>query len=193
MSFGKGIADRAAMETGDARASATRKIGATVAASCLLVVSSLGLSGCESMEGHKQEIGSIGGAVGGTALGAWVGNKVGGQTGAWIGGALGGALGGFIGNKIGQYLDEEDQKKAAMAVEEALDEAEAKQGKPSTVKWSSDTNKGVGGTATATAVADTKTAGSDCYEVQQVVSLPDRGDVREQQTYCRVDGKWAVA
>jgi surface antigen len=96
----------------------TRTIPATrLMAGCVvaLLIATMGLSGCETIqENPKTAIGAGVGVAGGAVLGGLIGH---GTTGVVIGGLLGGLAGGAI----GQYLDRQDRTRAQAVQATAYD------------------------------------------------------------------------
>lgn len=133
-----------------------------------------------SMVACNSTNGTLVGAGIGATIGAFAGKKLGGDTGMIIGAIAGGAIGG----EIGRALDEQDRRLAAQTTAAAISQSQASKGEPVTVSWVSDTNKGVSGSARATA------SSANCYSVQEVAVVPGTGDVRQQTEYCEKDGQW---
>jgi surface antigen len=93
---------------------------AAIAATALLLAACAGTPGGP---GPRENTGTLLGAGTGAVLGAAV---AGGGTGNRLAGAaIGGLLGGLIGNRIGAALDEEDQRRAYEAQEEALEHGQS--------------------------------------------------------------------
>ena len=137
-----------------------------------------------SMVACNSTNGTLVGAGIGTTIGTFAGKKLGGDTGMIIGAGLGAIAGGAIGGEIGRALDEQDRRLAAQTTAAAISQSQASKGESVTVSWVSDTNKGVSGSARATA------SSANCYSVQEVAVVPGTGDVRQQTEYCEKDGQW---
>lgn len=133
-----------------------------------------------SMVACNSTNGTLVGAGIGATIGTFAGKKLGGDTGMIIGAIAGGAIGG----EIGRALDEQDRRLAAQTTAAAISQSQASKGESVTVSWVSDTNKGVSGSARATA------SSANCYSVQEVAVVPGTGDVRQQTEYCEKDGQW---
>src|SRR5580765_2932209 len=83
----------------------TQRLRALIA---LLMVGSIGASGCASM--NKQQEGAVIGAATGAAVGGVIGNQTGSTTrGAIIGAVVGGAAGAIIGHQMDQQAQELEQ------------------------------------------------------------------------------------
>lgn len=84
----------------------------------VVLVTTLGLSGCETVQEHpKTAVGAGVGAAAGAVLGGLIGRNT---TGVVIGGLLGGLAGGVI----GQYLDRQDRTRAQAATTVGYDPAQ---------------------------------------------------------------------
>ena len=82
--------------------------------SAFILVSSLGLNGCQTTDvGAGETLGTLLGAAGGALLGSQVGNG----NGKLLGVAIGALAGAYLGNQFGKMLDEEEL--AAVEVESA--------------------------------------------------------------------------
>lgn len=150
---------------------------ALFAAVCLFLA-----TGCQT----NQQTGMVAGGAAGAGFGALIGNAVGGRTGAIIGGLLGAGAGAMIGGEIGRYLDEQDRAKATETTVMALEQSQANDGQAATSRWESDENPGVSGQTTAMGVGD------NCYEAQEIATVPGEGEVRQTTRYCNQDGSWVA-
>lgn len=139
------------------------------------------LSGCTSLGGEKQSMGTF---LGG-ATGAVVGSQFGGGNGRLAATAVGAILGAAIGNDIGQSLDEVDRMKSQQAFNMAT-----KANLGSTVTWN---NPRTGHHGTVVPVRDGySTTGEYCREFQQTVDIGGRKQTA-YGTACRMgDGQWRI-
>jgi len=78
-------------------------------------------AGTPDGRGPNENTGTLLGALGGAAIGSQFG---GGTSGHVAGALIGAGLGALVGNRIGAALDEEDQRRAYAAQEDALDRGE---------------------------------------------------------------------
>ncbi|MEE9337794.1 MAG: glycine zipper 2TM domain-containing protein [Methylococcaceae bacterium] len=114
-------------------------------------------TGCTTVD--REKLMEYGGGAIGAVGGAVLGEKIGGRTGQVIGGISGAAAGYWLGGELSQYLDEREEQQAFDAANEVL-----KNPKKGTVKWKSETNTGVRGSATAIA-----TSQKDCQKIKHRV------------------------
>lgn len=155
----------------------------TVTAVGLALSLSLATAACQT----NQQRGTIIGGGLGAGLGAMIGERSGNPV---IGAVVGGLAGSLIGGEIGRHLDEADRKRAAETTAQAVTESRAQGGQPVSQTWESDENPGVSGVSTA--AANTQ-AGTDCYDVREVATIPGRGDVSQTSTVCYRDGQLVSA
>ncbi len=148
-----------------------------------MVVSSLALTGCETMNntGTKQLIGTGSGAV----IGGLLGSKIGDGSGQlWATGA-GALVGALVGSEIGKSLDRADQQYASQANYQAQN---APIGEP--ISWSNP-ESGNYGKVVATKDGYSQ-SGKYCREFQQTIYVGGR----EESAYgvaCRQpDGSWQI-
>ena len=143
---------------------------------------SIFLTGCNGNY-TKEEFGrGLGAAVGGI-VGAALGDDSIGEAAGFALGALGGAV---LGSMIGNHLDEHDKLKAEVATLTAL-----QLDQDSTVTWTSDKNRNVGGTVSTQLVPSNSS--EQCKKVTQVINL-NGTEKREESTVCQQpDGSWSLS
>ena len=149
----------------------------------LMVVSTLGLSACQTLEGRgdKELIGGASGAV----IGGILGSKVGGGSGkGWATGA-GVLLGAILGSEVGKSLDQADMAYANQANERAHSVPVGE-----TINWN---NPESGNSGSVTPTNDGySSSGRYCREYQQTIIVGGQ----EQSAYgtaCQQpDGSWEI-
>ncbi len=158
------------------------------------------LASCQTQE---QTGGALGG-LGGAGLGALAGGAIGrSPAAALIGAGIGGLGGYFIGSSIGRRLDEADAQRAARATQQVLaapayyppppapGQPPPPPRPPRPVRWASDHNSGVAGSAKVVAVQPLANGG-ECRLVREIAVI--QGQEQTQNTrYCRSpDGHWTA-
>lgn len=134
----------------------------------------LALGACETNP-SKEDIGMVSGAVVGGVLGHQIGGGSG-KTLATIGGA---ALGGFVGSRIGRKMDQDDQHKAAQALETAPD-----------ARASSWRNPNTGQSYSVTPTRTYEGAAGPCRDFETTTEIDGRKEA-VRGTACRQpDGTW---
>ena len=139
---------------------------------CLTLVV-VAVSACQTTE----QKGQIAGALVGGVLGSLIGGDN--EITKLVATAVGAGVGAYIGGEIGRYLDEQDRIKAQSATKTALEQSVANGGRKVTSNWKSDENDGVSGAATAELSTD-----SGCFNVQEIATIPGKGEVRQVSKYC---------
>ena len=149
----------------------------------LMVVSTLALSGCQTLEGrgNKELIGGGTGAV----LGGVLGSKVGGGSGQkWATGA-GVLLGALIGSDIGKSLDAADRGYAQSANSKAYSAPVGE-----TINWN---NPQSGNYGSVTPTKDGySSSGRYCREYQQTINVGGKQQSAYGQACQQPDGSWEV-
>jgi surface antigen len=151
-----------------------------IALMCVMALS-LSVSGCDSLGGPKQTIGTGVGALGGGLLGSQIGSGTGRL---WATGA-GVLLGGLVGSSIGKSLDEADKAAASHAQEKAYT---APVGEP--IAWN---NPKSGNSGTVVAVRDgTSSSGRYCREYQQTIVVGGQKQTGYGTACQQPDGSWEI-
>jgi surface antigen len=134
------------------------------------------IAGCETTPEHqKEEAGTVIGAV----VGGVVGSRVGGGNGRVAAAVVGTIAGGFIGHAIGHQMDETDQLKARLALENSHS------GEPTT--WH---NPDSGGTYTVVPTRTYQGAQGPCREYTLDANVGGQAE-KVYGTACRQsDGSW---
>ena len=149
----------------------------------LMMISTLGLTACQTMQGrgNKELIGAGGGAV----LGGLLGSKIGDGSGQlWATGA-GVLVGALVGSQIGKSLDNADRSALGNATYQAQN---APIGEP--VSWS---NPDSGNSGSVTATRDGYSAsGKYCREFQQTVYIDGKEEVGYGTACKQDDGSWKI-
>jgi surface antigen len=143
---------------------------------CLIAatLAALFLAACESNP-SKEDIGMVSGAV----LGGVIGHQIGGGSGNTIATIGGAALGGFIGSRIGRKMDQDDQRKAAQALETAPDQ-----------RASSWRNPNTGQAYSVTPTRTYEGAAGPCRDFETTTEIDGRKET-VRGTACRqADGSW---
>ncbi len=149
----------------------------------MMVVSTLGLSACESYQGagNKQMIGAGSGAV----LGGLLGSRLGGGSGQlWATGA-GVLIGTLVGSEIGKSLDSADRQHMSQAT---YDVQSAPIGE--TVSWNNP-ESGNSGDVVATKDGYTE-SGKYCREYQQTIYVGGREESAYGTACQQPDGSWEI-
>lgn len=149
----------------------------------LMLLSTVALAGCESMNGvgNKQLIGGGGGAL----LGGLAGSQIGSGSGRlWATGA-GVLLGALAGSEIGSSLDKADQTYAMQANQRAYSAPVGE-----TIRWN---NPDSGNYGTITPTRDGRTSsGAYCREYQQSVVVGGKTQSGYGTACQQPDGSWKV-
>lgn len=150
----------------------------------LMMVSTLGLTACQTMtqgKGNKQLIGAGGGAV----LGGLLGSKIGDGSGQlWATGA-GVLIGALVGSEIGKSLDNADRAAMGNATYQAQS---APIGEP--VSWN---NPDSGHYGNVTATKDGySSSGKYCREFQQTIYIDGKEEVGYGTACQQADGSWQI-
>lgn len=149
----------------------------------LLLVSTLALGACETMQGMgpKQGLGTAVGAVGGGLAGSQIGS---GSGRLWATGA-GALLGAFVGSEIGGSLDKADRAYAEQASSRAHS---APLGE--TISWE---NPQSGNHGTITPVKQGKSSSGElCREYQQTIVVEGRAETAYGTACQQADGTWRL-
>ncbi len=149
----------------------------------MMVISSFGLTACETFQGvgTKQAVGAGGGAIIGGVLGSKIGD---GNGQLWATGA-GALIGAFLGSEIGKSLDSVDKQKMSNAVYQAHD---APVGEP--ISWN---NPQSGNSGNVVATKDGYSAsGKYCREYQQTIYVGGKEETAYGQACRQPDGSWQV-
>lgn len=148
----------------------------------LLVIAALGLSGCETLGGNKQTLGTIGGAAAGGLLGAQVGDG----SGRLYAVGIGTLLGALVGSEVGSSLDKADMLYAQRANQQAHS---APLGK--SINWNNP-ESGNSGTVTPTrdGYAD---SGEYCREYQQTIYVGGQQETGYGIACRQPDGTWKIS
>jgi len=151
----------------------------------ILAVTTGLLTGCASMTGHKQDVGTLLGAATGAGLAAdWTsGSDGGGRVMAIAAGTL---VGSMVGSEIGKALDEQDRMRMARARQQALEHYPS--GRSST--WQNPDTGHRGAVTPQPAYQNDR--GQYCREFTQEIEIG--GEVQEGYgTACRQpDGSWKI-
>ncbi len=149
----------------------------------MMMVSTLALGACESMQGagNKQMIGAGSGAL----IGGILGSKVGGGSGQlWATGA-GALLGALAGSEIGRSLDKADRQYASNASYEAQS---APIGEP--ISWN---NPESGNYGEVVATKDGySSSGKYCREFQQTIYVGGQKESAYGTACQQPDGSWQI-
>ena len=149
----------------------------------ILLMSTVALAGCESMNGagNKQLLGGGTGAV----LGGLAGSQIGSGSGRlWATGA-GVLLGALAGSEIGSSLDKADQVYAQQANQRAYSSPVGE-----TIRWN---NPDTGNYGTITPTRDGRTnSGQYCREYQQTISVGGKQQSGYGTACQQPDGTWKV-
>lgn len=150
----------------------------------LLLMSTVALAGCESLNGagNKQLIGGGAGALGGGLLGSQFG-KGSGQL--WATGA-GVLLGALAGSEIGSSLDKADQTYAQQANQRAYTSPVGQ-----TIRWNNP-DSGNYGTITPTRTGTDTNTGRVCREYQQTIVVGGKTQSGYGQACQQSDGSWQI-
>ena len=148
-----------------------------------LLISTMALAGCESMNGagNKQLLGGGTGAV----LGGLAGSQIGGGSGRlWATGA-GVLLGALAGSEIGSSLDKADATYAQQANNRAYSAPVGE-----TIRWNNP-DSGNYGTVTPTR-SGTDNGGRVCREYQQTIHVGGKSQSGYGTACQQTDGSWKV-
>lgn len=149
----------------------------------LVLLSTVALAGCESMNGvgNKQLLGGGTGAV----LGGLAGSQIGGGSGRlWATGA-GVLLGALAGSEIGSSLDKADQTYAQQANQRAYNAPVGE-----TIRWNNP-DSGNYGTITPTRTGQTS-SGAYCREYNQTIVVGGKTQSGYGTACQQPDGTWKV-
>lgn len=150
----------------------------------MVMIASIGLAGCESLQNvemNKQTVGAAGGAV----LGGILGSKVGNGSGQLWATGIGVLLGTLVGSEIGKSLDKADMAYANRANDRAhtapLGES---------IAWN---NPDSGNSGSVTAVRDGKDVNNRyCREYQQTIYVGGQQETGYGIACKQPDGTWEI-
>ena len=134
------------------------------------------LGACESNP-SKENVGMVSGAVVGGLLGSQVGHGSG-RAIATIGGA---ALGGYIGSRIGRNMDENDQRKAAQALESSPDN-----------RASSWKNPNTGQSYSVTPTRTYDSSNGPCRDFETTSTIDGKNETVHGTACRQADGTWKM-
>ena len=146
----------------------------------VVVVSSLGLSACQTT-GENQAFGSVLGA----ALGGWAGSQIGSGDGQLAATAAGALLGAYVGGQVGASMDEVDRQRYGRAQQAAYSAPIGER-----IVWN---NPESGNYGAVTPVRDGfSTSGDYCREFQTEITVGGQSE-DAYGTACRQeDGSWGI-
>jgi surface antigen len=152
----------------------------------LVILSAIGLAGCETMGGPNQ----TGGTLIGAASGAVLGSQFGKGSGQLVGVALGTFIGSQIGASIGKQMDERDRQLAGRSAVNALEN----QPDNRAVTWTNPNNQH-SGQIVVTKTEENLARNQVCRDYVQTVTI-DGQQERISGRACRdvrdVKGQWMV-
>lgn len=147
----------------------------------LLLVAGLALSGCETLGGNKQTVGTLGGA----AAGGLLGSQVGGGSGRLYAVGIGTLLGALVGSEVGRSLDKADMVYAQRANQQAHSAPIGK-----SIAWNNpETGNSGSVTPTRDGYAD---SGEYCREYQQTIYVGGQQETGYGTACRQPDGTWKI-
>jgi surface antigen len=147
-----------------------------------LLCGAIGLSGCQTLEATKSDIGGVLGAITGGVLAS----NVGGGKGQLVAVGVGTLVGALVGSEIGKSLDRADVAYADRANQQAHTTPVGQ-----TINWN---NPETGNRGSVTPLRDGygRNSGSFCREYEQVIYVEGRQETGVGVACKQPDGRWEI-